>query len=142
MTICVEQALECTPEQAWQALSDPIHIRQWFFEEMPDFEAKVGFQIRFDVQAETQIFDHLWEVREVDPGKSMVVSWKYPPHDGEGLVKYEVEAHDSGSLARVTCDGIETFPQDIPEFRPESCRSGWEYFLQGRLSAYINDNPD
>lgn len=140
MTISVEQSLECSPEEAWEALTNPVYMREWFFEQMPDFKAEVGFKTRFDVQGESQIFDHNWEVQEVVQGISITVSWKYPPHAGEGIVKFEIAPEGSGTLARVTSSGIESFPQDIPEFLPESCQAGWEYFFQGRLKAYINEN--
>lgn len=142
MNISVEQSLECSPEEAWEALTNPAYMREWFFEQMPDFEAKVGFTTRFDVQGESLVFDHNWEVIEVIEGESITVSWKYPPHTGEGIVKYEIAPQGSGTLARVTSSGIESFPQDVPEFRPESCRAGWEYFFQGRLAAYINQNAE
>ena len=139
MTIIVEQALDCSTEDAWQALTVTELMRQWFFSEMPDFEASVDFEVRFDVKAKSQVFDHVWKVLEVNPGKSMLVNWKYPPHKGEGLVKFEVAPQNNNSLVRVTCDGIDSFPQDVPEFTPESCRSSWEYFLQGRLAIFINE---
>lgn len=136
--IIVEQALPCKPAEAWAALTEPEQMKKWFFEDMPDFKASVGFKTRFDVQAESQVFEHVWEVTHVDEGKSLTVSWKYPNYDGLGMVTYEVESAASGSLVRVICKGIETFPQEIPEFTPESCRGGWEYFLQGRLREYID----
>lgn len=78
MTIIVEQALDCSTEDAWQALTVTELMRQWFFSEMPDFEASVDFEVRFDVKAKSQVFDHVWKVLEVNPGKSMLVNWKYP----------------------------------------------------------------
>jgi hypothetical protein len=31
----------------------------------------------------------------------------------------------------------ETFPDDIPEFRRDSCIGGWEYLIQKSLKEYL-----
>jgi hypothetical protein len=35
-------------------------MRQWFFEEMKDFEAEPGFETQFNVECEGRHYVHLW----------------------------------------------------------------------------------
>ena len=56
---------------------------------------------------------------------------------GEGFVSFELFEKGEQSLLRLTNEGLETFPRDIPEFSRESCKAGWEYFIQQNLKAYL-----
>ncbi len=40
-----------------------------FIENLPDFKPEVGFKTKFNVQAPSRDFMHLWEVVEVIPKK-------------------------------------------------------------------------
>ena len=48
--ILVSQILAAPRAEVWAAITDPQRMREWFFEEIPEFEARVGFETRFDVQ--------------------------------------------------------------------------------------------
>jgi hypothetical protein len=38
----------------------------------------------------------------------------------------------------LTVEVLEDFPDDIPEFRRESCIGGWNYFINHRLKEYLD----
>ena len=40
---------------------------------------------------------------------------------------------------KVITNIVEDFQDHIPEFQPESCIAGWEYFLD-RLDSYLQNN--
>ena len=71
------------------------------------------------------------------PGQTIVYHWSYEGIPGEGLVTFDMEDHGSSSLLRVTNEGLDTFPQEIPEFSVESCMNGWMYFINQRLKGYL-----
>jgi uncharacterized protein YndB with AHSA1/START domain len=135
--IVVEQAFGVSTETLWQAITNRQHMVQWFFEEIPEFQAEVGFQTQFNVSAGERDFLHLWKITEVNPGQKIVYDWRYEGYAGVGKVTFEVLQDGTGSKLRVTTEGVETFPQEVPEFSPESCQGGWEYFVQECLKGYL-----
>lgn len=136
-SIIVEQELSNPVEEVWNALTVHDLMLQWFFEDLPSFEAKVGFKTQFPVKSETRTFTHIWEVIKVDVLKSITLDWSYIEYPGNAQVRFEIEAREEGSLIRVINSNLSSFPDDIPEFQTESCRAGWTYFLQERLKAFM-----
>lgn len=135
--IVVEQTFQVSRETLWKAITDHEQMVKWFFDNIPDFKAEVGFQTQFDVQAGERNFRHLWKIIEATPERKIVYDWRYQDFPGTGKVTFEVFEERGGSRLRVTNEGIESFPQDIPEFAPESCEGGWKYLIQGNLKKYL-----
>ena len=50
---------------------------------------------------------------------------------------FEIFEEGEGSRLRVTNEGLESFPQDIPEFTRESCEGGRNHFIQENLKKYL-----
>ena len=136
--IIVSQELKASREQIWKALTDKDEMRQWYFENIPDFEPVVGYTTAFPVVSGDKTFTHLWEVLEVIPQERITYSWTFSEYEGYGKVTFVIQETEEGSSITVINEGLETFPQDIPEFKPESCRGGWEYFVQGRLRIFLD----
>ncbi|MDC6349997.1 SRPBCC domain-containing protein [Zeaxanthinibacter sp. PT1] len=139
--IVVSQTLEAPKDKIWSAITDREEMVQWYFEQIREFRPEKGFSTAFDVESGGRVFRHQWEVTEVVPGERITYSWDYPDYPGEGLVSFELEEKEEGTLIRVLNWGIETFPQEIPEFSRESCKAGWEHFIQGRLREYVEGRP-
>ena len=135
--IVVSQILEAPKDKIWAAITEREEMVQWYFEQIREFRPVKGFSTAFDVESGGRVFRHQWEVTEVVPGERITYSWDYPDYPGEGLVSFELEEKEEGTLIRVLNWGIETFPQEIPEFSRESCKAGWEYFIQSRLREYV-----
>ncbi|MCT4602414.1 MAG: SRPBCC domain-containing protein [Marinifilum sp.] len=135
--VITEQIFTKSKEQVWKAITDPDEMCQWFFEDMPDYKAEVGFETKFNVDAGGREFMHLWKITEVVPFEKLVCKWEYEGYDGIAYVSYEFFDEKGGCKIRVTVTGIETFSDDVPEFRRESCEEGWNYFIK-RLQEYLD----
>ena len=110
---------------------------QWFFDNIPAFQAEAGFETQFNVDAGERHFYHLWKIIEAIPEHKIVYDWQYQGLPGAGKVTFEIFEDGDGSRIRVTTEGVESFPQDIPEFTRESCEEGWKYFIQENLKNYL-----
>ena len=135
--VVVEHTFNTTPETVWRAISEPDLMRQWYFENIPDFKAEVGFQTRFDVESGDRVFPHLWRVTEVVPGERLAYDWKFEGYPGDSFVVWELFDQSDSTRLRLTVHVREDFPDDIPEFQRESCIGGWEYFIGQRLTEFL-----
>jgi uncharacterized protein YndB with AHSA1/START domain len=140
--IVVEQTYSAPVSVVWKAITDPDQMRKWFFEPMADFRPEVGFATEFDVLFDGQVYTHQWKVTDVVPGRKISYSWRYGGLSGDASVTWELCETVNGTKLRLTAEGHETFPQDNPAFRRESCQAGWDYFVRESLTAYLaKHNP-
>ncbi len=135
--IIVEQSFNKTKEQVWNAITDLSQMQKWFFENIPEFKPEVGFETSFNVDAGKRQFMHLWKIIEVVPLEIIVYDWRYENISGSGTVRFDLLQEGKQTLLRLTNEGLESFPQNIPEFSRESCSGGWQYFINQRLKEYI-----
>ncbi len=136
--VIVEQCFNKSINEVWNAITHVDHLTQWFFENIPAFEAKVGFKTSFNVRANGRDYLHLWEITEVIPQKKIAYSWKYKDFSGDGVVIFELFEENDQTLLKLTNLGLETFPDNIPEFTRESCEGGWQYFINKQLKGYLD----
>ncbi|QEG00238.1 hypothetical protein Mal15_43080 [Stieleria maiorica] len=136
--VVVEQSFDASTELVWKAITEREHMVQWFFENILEFRAEPGFETQFDIDTGSRVFRHLWKITEVIPKQKIVYDWRYEGFTGQGKVTFEVFEEAEGSKLRVTNEGIESFPNDIPEFTRESCEDGWTYLLQTSLKQYLD----
>lgn len=135
--IIIERTIATTPTAAWSALTDLSEMQQWYFDMLPAFQAEVGFEVVFDVQATTAVFPHYWKVVEVVPLQKISYDWHFgDAFPGLGLVTWEIESTATGVLVRIIDTVVEPFDQSIPEFKRESGVEGWNYFMD-RLKGYL-----
>ena len=123
----------------WNALSVQKEMVQWFFDNIPAFEARVGFETRFAVQSENRTFTHCWKVLEAIPNQKLTYSWKYEEYPGDATVTFELNERGNTTDLKLTLHVLEDFPDEIPEFKRESCIGGWDYFLRERLKEYLKE---
>lgn len=135
--VVVEQSFHVSISQLWKAISELEQMKLWFFENIEAFSAEVGFETQFNVKSGERDFIHLWKLTEVVPLEKIVYSWKYDGYEGESFVSFETFITEGGSSLRVSHVDTNSFPQSIPEFSRESCRQGWQYFINNRLKAFI-----
>jgi uncharacterized protein YndB with AHSA1/START domain len=79
----------------------------------------------------------MWEVTEVFPGRKIAYSWQYADYPGDSLVAFQIIDEEYETMLILTATGIKSFPQDVPEFKRESCREGWNYFIKQRLNQLL-----
>lgn len=139
ITISVEETFSKSIEEVWKAITELTLMKQWFFENIPAFEPIVGFSTKFNVQAETQSFMHLWKIIEVIPNQKIVYNWKYEEYEGDGNVIFELSKTINGTKLKITSIVLKSYPKDIPEFTSESCLAGWIYFIKLRLKQFLDN---
>lgn len=138
--IVVEQTYNSSIENVWEAITNVDLMCQWFFENIPSFEAQVGFKTQFTIQTEERSFLHLWEVIEVVPFKKIAYNWKYQEYSGDSNVEFELFEDAAGTRLLLSHHVLEDFADDIPEFTRESGITGWEYFIKKSLKAFLDHN--
>lgn len=136
-TIIVEQTFNASIKTVWEAITEVAQMRKWFFENIKSFKPEVGFKTQFNVQSEGRNFKHLWTLTEVEPLKKIVYNWKYEEYPGNSFVHFELFEQNKKTKLRVTSIVTESFPKDIPEFKSESCKKGWNYFIKNNLKKFI-----
>ena len=135
--VIVEQQFSVSKVHLWKAITEVHEMREWFFSEIPSFEARIGFTTSFKLTVEDRVFPHVWVITEVKPLEKIVYHWSYDGYDGVGTVIFELIENESGVNLRLTNTVQENFQEGIPEFNRESCQGGWEYFIQNQLKAYM-----
>lgn len=135
--IIVEQTFNTSVKTVWEAITNLAQMRQWFFNNIECFEPTVGFKTKFTVQSEDRVFTHLWTITEVEPLKKIVYNWKYEEYAGDSFVHFELFQLKNETKIRVTSVVTESFPNNIPEFKPESCLNGWTYFIKQNLKSFL-----
>ena len=124
--------------KVWNAISELEEMKVWFFENIPTFEAKEGFETTFTVQVEDRIYPHVWKLTKVIPLQSITYDWRYEGYNGVSVVTFDLIEIEHQTTLTVTATVIEDFADDIPEFKRESCLAGWNYFIKNRLKEYLN----
>ncbi len=135
--IIVEEVFDAPVSTVWQAITDVEEMKKWFFANTESFRPEVGFKTQFEVISQGRVFLHIWEVTEVEPEKSITVHWQYGGYSGNLSVTMGLWKVGNQTQFRVTCIGIETLPDSVPEFTRESCTAGWNYFIKDRLKSYL-----
>ena len=136
--VFIESSFNTSIENLWEAITVKDQMRQWFFENIPSFNPEEGFQTQFNVESNGRIFLHQWKVMKVILKKKLMISWMYGGYPGESLVIFDLMTENRLAKLQLTHEGIETFPDNIPEFERESCEKGWNYFIKKQLKDFLN----
>lgn len=115
-------------EAAWQAVTEPSELAQWFPTRV-EFEAlRPGARINFRFEAD-RYPPMTGEVLEVDPPRRFAFTW------GDDELTFELEPRDGGDACRlvftVVLDSAEKAARDA---------AGWDVCL-GKLETVIQGDP-
>ena len=135
--IVVEETFAVSKRELWSAITELDRMTKWFFDNIRSFEPRLGFETRFIVTNKDRIFPHLWRIIEVIPEKRITYNWKYEGYEGNSLVTFELSESENNSTLILTHEVTETFPQNIEEFKRESCIGGWNWFIKKNLKEYL-----
>lgn len=135
--IIVEQLFNAPIDAVWNAITDIELMRHWYFENIPSFKPEVGFETQFNVNSQGRDFPHMWKVTEVVPMKKLSYNWKYDGYQGNSFVMFELFKQNNNTKLKLTHTVLESFPDDIPEFKRESGIAGWEFFINKSLKEYL-----
>ena len=139
--ILVTQDFQTSITVLWAALTDIQEMRKWYFDNIPDFQSKVGFKTQFPIHNEGRTFTHLWEVTEVVPNESITYRWHYKEYTGDSTVTFTLTEMGEQIRLNLTLTILEDFPDNIPEFKIESGVAGWNYFIKKQLKSYLEKLP-
>ena len=135
--IVVEETFAVSKRELWSAITELDRMTKWFFDNIRSFEPRLGYETRFIVTNKDRIFPHLWRIIEVIPEKRITYNWKYEGYEGNSLVTFELSESENNSTLILTHEVTETFPQNIEEFKRESCIGGWNWFIKKNLKEYL-----
>jgi uncharacterized protein YndB with AHSA1/START domain len=90
-----------------------------------------------DKEAKGKSFYTYASVTAVEPEKKLNYTWKYDGFQGSSEVSFELFPEGDKTLVRITHTGLETFPQDHPDFASSSFSAGWNHILGISLKEYV-----
>ncbi|RWY50883.1 SRPBCC family protein [Mucilaginibacter gilvus] len=137
--LIVERTLNAPASKVWEALTDNEKMKQWYFK-LESFEPRVGFEFSFAGQGSTgEKHTHLCRVTAVEPEKKLSYTWRYEGFPGDSEVSFELFPEDDKTLVRITHTGLETMPQNGPDFAVSSFSKGWNYILGESLKKFVEE---
>jgi ketosteroid isomerase-like protein/uncharacterized protein YndB with AHSA1/START domain len=136
--VIVEQTYKSTIRKVWNAITDENKMRKWYFENIKSFKPVVGFETEFTAQSNGIDYLHIWKITDVVSEKRITYKWKFGGFPGEALVTFEISKDNNLTKLRLTEVGIESFPQNDPDFSRKSWIDGWNYFICERLKDYLD----
>lgn len=135
--IIVEKSYHAQAAKVWKAITDKNEMKSWYFD-LAGFKPEVGFTFSFTggPSPEKQ-YVHLCEITEVIPGRKLTHSWRYEGYAGNSFVTWELFDKADQTLLKLTHAGIETFPNDNPDFDISNFREGWNQIINTSLAEYL-----
>ena len=136
--IIIEETFPGSLKSVWKAITLHSEMIKWFFADIPDFKAEVGFSTEFLVTNEGRNFTHQWKVVEVIPEQKISYTWRYKEYPGDSVLTMEIMEDKDGVHFILTDIVTEDFPEEIPEFKRENGIRGWTYFIKDQLKQYLS----
>ncbi|SNS43091.1 Uncharacterized conserved protein YndB, AHSA1/START domain [Belliella buryatensis] len=136
--ILVRETFDLSIELLWSYLTERELMVQWYFENIPEFQAVLGFETEFVVENEERVFPHCWKVTVVTPLRKISYNWKYKGYAGDSNVTFELRDLGGKTELSLTHEVLEDFNDEIPEFSRASCRAGWTYFIKESLKRLVD----
>ncbi len=134
--LIVERTYAATIEKVWKAITDKDEMKQWYFE-LNEFRPEPGFEFQFEGKSETRTYLHLCKILEVIPQRKLRYSWAYQDFPGYSIVTFELFPEGNMTRLRLTHEGLESFPQDMPDFAVNSFTQGWNEIIGTLLKNYL-----
>ncbi|HLK28573.1 MAG TPA: SRPBCC domain-containing protein [Puia sp.] len=132
----IERTFNAPASTIWKALTDKNEMKKWYFD-IADFKPEVGFEFTFNGGSEQKTYVHLCVVKEAIPNKKLSYTWRYEDYQGISLVTFELFPEGDKTTLKLTHEGLESFPQDSPDFARTSFEQGWTYIVGKSLKEYL-----
>lgn len=132
----IERTLNAASDKVWKAITNRQDMKQWYFD-IADFKPELGFEFSFEGRNEDRVFVHLCKITEVIPGKKLKYSWRYEGFPGLSFVTFELFPDGNKTRVKLTHEGLETFPQDNPDFAKANFVEGWNHIIGKSLVEYV-----
>jgi len=136
----IERTFNAPVSKVWKAITDLEDMKQWYFN-LSDFKPEVGFEFQFKgCGTDETDYMHLCKITEVIPNKKLTYSWSYEGLDGMSYVTFELFDEGDKTKLKLTHEGLETFPQNKPDFARESFAQGWKEIIGKNLPEFVEKN--
>jgi uncharacterized protein YndB with AHSA1/START domain len=136
----IERTFNAPVEKIWKAITDKNEMKKWYFT-LDEFKPVVGFEFSFPGQGQKgEKYIHLCKVTEVIPMKKLSYSWTYKDYPGYSVVSFELFEEGKQTRVKLTHAGLESFPQNNPDFAKESFAGGWTQLITKHLKEYVEKN--
>jgi uncharacterized protein YndB with AHSA1/START domain len=132
----IERVYNAPVDRVWKAITDKAQMKEWYFD-ISDFKAEPGFEFQFTGGPDDRTYVHLCKIKEVVPGRKLSYSWRYEGYEGDSLVTFELFAEGSGTRVKLTHEGLETFPQNNPDFARNNFEMGWHEIIGSLLKNFV-----
>ena len=133
----IERLFNATIDKVWSAITSKEEMKVWYFD-LKEFKPEVGFQFDFMAGPDSgQQYLHICEITEVIQNKKLTYSWKFEGYSGLSYVTFELFEIDDKTLLKLTHSGIETFPNENPDFAIHNFEQGWGYIINTSLKGYL-----
>ena len=134
--IVIERSFQAPVARVWKAITDRDQMKEWYFD-LSSFKAEPGFEFQFEGTNEGRTYLHKCRVMEVIPEKKLKYSWSYTGYQGMSFVTFELFDEGKTTRLKLTHEGLETFPQNNPDFAKESFTAGWTYITGTSLKDFL-----
>jgi uncharacterized protein YndB with AHSA1/START domain len=135
----IERTFNAHIEKVWKAITDKDEMKQWYFD-IKEFKPEVGFEFQFYSGTEEKQWLHLCKIVEVIPQRKLTYSWKYDGYDGDSFVTFELFPEKDKTRLKLTHEGLETFPSNVPELKRENFAEGWTSLMGTSLKDFLEKN--
>ena len=117
--IIVEGTYNVPVDRVWKAITDHEEMKKWYFD-LPEFLPIIGTEFTFEGGTPQKTYLHLSKVTEVIPNQKLQYSWRYDGYPGNSFVTFDLIPNGEKTTVKLTHEGLETFPQDNPDFAREN----------------------
>lgn len=134
----IERTFNSPIAKVWKAITDKNDMKLWYFD-LAAFKPEPGFVFHFSGTGnDGKTYLHICEVTEVIPGKKLSYSWKYDGYPGNSQVSFELFEEGKQTKLKLTHTGLETFPNNNPDFARENFAAGWTHIIGTSLPGFLN----
>ncbi len=135
----IERTFTASAARVWKAITDKNEMKQWYFD-LKEFKAEVGFEFQFSGgPAPERQYLHLCKITEVVTEKKLTYSWRYDGYSGNSFVTFELFAEGNATRLKLTHAGLDTFPNDEPDFAKHNFVEGWTDIVGRSLKGYLEN---
>ena len=137
----IERIFNAPVHKVWKVITDKEDMKQWYFD-IAAFKPEVGFEFEFTGSKDDVNYLHKCKITEAVPGKKLTYSWKYAGFEGMSYVTWELFDEGDKTRLKLTHEGLETFPQNNPDFAKESFADGWTNIIGKSLKEFVEGNDE
>jgi uncharacterized protein YndB with AHSA1/START domain len=135
--IYLEHIYPVSREKVWKALTELSQMKQWFFPQLETFRPEQDFETVFNVEHHGKVYPHIWRILDIVPNEKLKMGWKFGGYPGNSTVLFELQSEGSSTRLSFEHEGIDSFPQDNPDFSYESHMQGWTELLGKNLKQFL-----